>query len=62
MDAAQSFQLVHVHPDTITHTVVPVVEAPTGEYFSVEWADRMARMSADERLEAFSRKPPHRRA
>ena len=58
MDAAQSFQLVHVHPDTITHTVVPVVDAPTGAYFSAEWADRMARMTPEERLEAFSRKPP----
>ncbi|MGW9626938.1 metallophosphoesterase [Microbacterium sp. NPDC055521] len=58
MDAAQSFQLVHVYPDTITHTVVPVVEAPTGEHFTREWAEHMASLTPKERLEAFSRKPP----
>ena len=42
MDAAQAFQLVHVYPDTITHTVVPVVDAPTGTFFSAEWLERMA--------------------
>lgn len=57
MDAAQSFQLVHVHPDTITHTVVPVTDAETSGYFSAEWAARMAALTPDERLEAFSRKP-----
>lgn len=57
MDAAQSFQLVHVHPDTITHTVVPVVDADTGSYFSADWYERMAALTPQERLEAFSRKP-----
>lgn len=57
MDAGQSFHLVHVYDDTITHSVVPVVEAPTGDFFSAEWADRMARLTPEERLEAFSRKP-----
>lgn len=56
MDAAQAFQLVHVYPDVITHTVVPVVDAPTGEYFSQAWLDRMAALSPEQRLEAFSRK------
>lgn len=56
MDAAQSFQLVHVHPDTITHTVVPVTSAPTGDYFSEAWLQDMARRSPQERLELFSRK------
>lgn len=57
MDAGQSFHLVHVYDGTITHTVVPVVEAPTGDYFSAEWVERMAALTPDERLEAFSRKP-----
>lgn len=56
MDAAQAFQLVHVHPDTITHTVVPVTDAPTGTYFSEAWLEKMAALGADGRLEAFSRK------
>ena len=62
MDAAQAFQLVHVRPDVITHTVVPVAEAPTGDYFSEEWVRRMAALSPEGRLEAFSRKPPSARA
>ncbi|WP_169581463.1 MULTISPECIES: phosphodiesterase [Microbacterium] len=57
MDAGQSFHLVHVYDETITHAVVPVVEAPTGDYFSAEWVERMARLTPQERLEAFSRKP-----
>ncbi|WP_311243337.1 phosphodiesterase [Microbacterium sp. WCS2018Hpa-23] len=56
MDAAQAFQIVHVRPDTITHTVVPVTDAPTGDHFSTAWLERMARLSPEERLEAFSRK------
>jgi 3',5'-cyclic-AMP phosphodiesterase len=58
MDAAQAFQLVHVRPETLTHTVVPVVDAPTGDYFSEEWIARMAALTPEERLEAFSRKSP----
>lgn len=57
MDAAQAFQLVHVHPDTITHTVVPVTDADTGTYFSREWLERMSLLTEEERLDAFSRKP-----
>jgi 3',5'-cyclic AMP phosphodiesterase CpdA len=57
MDAAQAFQLVHVYPETITHTVVPVTEAPTGDYFSAEWLERMAALTPEARLEVFSRKP-----
>ncbi|MGP3535256.1 phosphodiesterase [Microbacterium sp. RD1] len=58
MDAGQSFHLVHVYDDTLTHAVVPVVETePTG-YFSAEWVERMAALSPEGRLEAFSRKRP----
>lgn len=56
MDAAQAFQIVHVRPETITHTVVPVVDAPTGDHFSEAWLQRMAALTPEERLEAFSRK------
>ncbi|MFK4853568.1 phosphodiesterase [Microbacterium sp. ZW T6_19] len=57
MDAAQSFQIVHVRPDTITHSVVPVTDAPTGDFFSEAWLERMARLTPEQRLEEFSRKP-----
>ncbi len=56
MDAGQSFQLVHIYEDTITHAVVPVGEAETADVFSAEWTRRMAALSPAERLEAFSRK------
>ena len=45
MDAGQSFHLVHVYDDTITHAVVPVVDAPTGDYFSAEWVERMSALT-----------------
>lgn len=56
MDAAQSFQLVHVRPGTITHTVVPVVDAESGGYFTPEWTAHMATLTPEQRLEEFSRK------
>lgn len=58
MDAGQSFRLVHVYDHTVTHTVVPVVDAAGGGHFSAEWVARMAALSPEERLEAFSRKRP----
>jgi len=56
MDAGQSFHLVHVYDDTITHAVVPVVAAETAETFSAEWVARMAELTPEQRLETFSRK------
>jgi Predicted phosphohydrolases len=56
MDAGQSFHLVHVYDDTITHAVVPVGAAETAEFFSAEWVSRMAALTPAERLDAFSRK------
>lgn len=56
MDGGQSFHLVHVYDETITHSVVPVGEAETADVFSEEWTRAMAALSPEERLEAFSRK------
>lgn len=56
MDAGRSFHLVHVWDDTVTHAVVPVVDAEATGFFTPEWTARMASLSAAERLEAFSRK------
>ncbi|MGV9770236.1 phosphodiesterase [Microbacterium sp. NPDC003461] len=58
MDAGQSFHLVHVYDEVVTHTVVPVAAAESGDYFTPEWYERMAALSPQERLERFSRKPP----
>ncbi len=57
MDAGQSFHLVHVYDDVVTHAVVPVVAAETGDHFSEEWVAQMAQLTPAQRLEAFSRKP-----
>ena len=54
MDAGQSFHLVHVWDDTITHAVVPIVDAEPAEHFTPAWVARMAELSPEERLEAFS--------
>ncbi|AOX45011.1 phosphodiesterase [Microbacterium sp. BH-3-3-3] len=56
MDAGRAFHLVHVWDDTITHAVVPVVDAQATGFFTSEWTARMAALSPEERLEAFSRK------
>ncbi|MCJ1708148.1 phosphodiesterase [Microbacterium sp. VKM Ac-2923] len=56
MDAGRSFHLVHVWEHTITHAVVPVVDAEATGHFTPEWTRRMAALSPEERLEAFSRK------
>lgn len=56
MDAGRAFHLVHVWDDTITHAVVPVVDAQATGFFTPEWTAHMAALSPEERLEAFSRK------
>lgn len=56
MDAGRAFHLVHVWDDTVTHAVVPVVDAQATGFFTPEWTARMAALSPEERLEAFSRK------
>lgn len=56
MDAGQSFHLVHVYDDTVTHSVVPIATAETGTFFSEEWIARMAALTPEQRLEEFSRK------
>ncbi|RWR22671.1 phosphodiesterase [Microbacterium enclense] len=56
MDAGQSFHLVHVWDDTITHAVVPIVDAEPAEHFTPAWVARMAELSPEQRLETFSRK------
>jgi len=59
MDGGQSFQLTQVYPHTITHAVIPVTEDETrGGLFEPAWYAQMAALSAEERLEKFSRKRP----
>lgn len=57
MDAGQSFNLVHVWEDTITHAVVPVAGAEPADAFGPSWYREMAALTPEERLQRFSRKP-----
>ncbi|WOF22056.1 phosphodiesterase [Microbacterium betulae] len=57
MDAGQSFHLVHVYEDTITHSVVPIASAEPGDAFTPAWYAAMAALTPEQRLDAFSRKP-----
>ena len=56
VDAAQSFNLVQVYDDTVVHTIVPVGNAPQVAGFSGVVLDRLAAMTPEERIEAFSNK------
>jgi len=56
VDAGQSFTLVQVYDDTIVHSIVPLVDAPTATGFPASVAERFAAMSAEERRAAFSDK------
>lgn len=60
MDGGQAFTLVHVRPETLTHTIVPVGVAETADYFTPEWVAQMAALTPEERREQFSRKPDGR--
>ncbi|GAA3869406.1 3',5'-cyclic adenosine monophosphate phosphodiesterase CpdA [Leifsonia kafniensis] len=50
-----SLNLVHVYDDQIVHSVVPIGAFDVTTHFSASFLDRMEALSADERLEAFSR-------
>lgn len=56
MDAGQSFHLVHIYDDTITHAVIPVASVDPVQSFTPEWYETMAALSPAQRLEQFSRK------
>ncbi|PWC07260.1 phosphodiesterase [Mycetocola zhujimingii] len=56
MNGGQSFNLVHVYDQQITHSVVPIGDFETADTFSAEFIAEMEALSPDERVEAFSRK------
>jgi Icc protein len=58
IDALRSFSLVHVYPDGITHSMVPVDEYPALGGFGADVLARIEAMTPEEQLEAFSRKLP----
>jgi 3',5'-cyclic AMP phosphodiesterase CpdA len=56
VDGGQSINLVDVYVDSVVHSIVPVNRAPQVAGFTGEMLERLARMTPQERLEAFSRK------
>ena len=55
VNGGQTLNLVHVYADQITHSQVPIGAFDTATHFSADYLDRLAALSAADRLEAFSR-------
>lgn len=56
VDDFQSINLVAVYDETVVHTIVPIGDPPQVSGFSDRVLDRLAAMSHEERIEAFSSK------
>jgi len=56
VDGAQSINLVHVYDDQILHSTVPVVETRPVSGFPDSVLDRLAQLTHEQRIEAFSSK------
>lgn len=56
VDGAQSVNLVHVYDDQILHSVVPVNETVAVSGFPDSVLDRLAELTHEQRIEAFSNK------
>ena len=54
VDGAQSINLVHVYDDQILHSVVPVNETREVSGFPDSVLDKLAQLSHEERIAAFS--------
>lgn len=56
VDGAQSINLVSVYDDTVVHTILPIGDLRQVSGFSDAVLDRLAAMTHEERIEAFSSK------
>lgn len=56
VDGAQSINLVHVYDDQVLHSVVPINETRQVSGFPDSALERLAQLTPEERLEAFSSK------
>ena len=57
VDGGRSFSLVHVYPEGVVTSVVPVGRFPAVTTLDERFLDEVESLSPDERLERFSRKP-----
>jgi 3',5'-cyclic-AMP phosphodiesterase len=58
IDGGRSFTLVHLYDDSLVTSVVPVGPFPVVTSFGAQFLAEVARLTPEERLERFSRKPP----
>ena len=55
VNGGRTLNLVHVYADQITHSQVPIGAFDTATHFPADYVDRLAALSPEARLEAFSR-------
>ncbi len=56
VDGGQAFNLVNLYADTVVHSVVPIGRPPRISGFSGVILEQLARMTPEQRIEAFSNK------
>ncbi|WP_405218196.1 metallophosphoesterase [Agrococcus sp. Ld7] len=57
IDATQSFNLVELYPDSMSHTVVPALQHESRETLPAHVVEQVLQLDPAERMERFSRKP-----
>lgn len=57
IDGAQSFSLVHVHPETIATSLVPSATAPIATRFGTDLIERLEELDEQGRIDLWSRMP-----
>ena len=57
IDGAQSFSLVHVHPETIATSLVPSASAPIATRFGTDLLERLEELDEQGRIDLWSRMP-----
>ncbi|SMH36924.1 Calcineurin-like phosphoesterase [Rathayibacter oskolensis] len=57
IDGAQSFSLVHVHPETVATSLVPTATAPLATRFGTDLIERLEALDEQGRIDLWSRMP-----
>lgn len=57
IDAAQSFNLIELYPEVVSHSVVPALVHESRETLPAHVVEQVMQLDAEQRMERFSRKP-----
>ncbi|MWV50145.1 phosphodiesterase [Rathayibacter sp. VKM Ac-2803] len=57
IDGAQSFSLVHVHPETVATSLVPTATAPLATRFGTDLIEKLEALDEQGRIDLWSRMP-----